>query len=227
MDPAPAKAGSNDNGEQSLQASRRPVLLIVGATLAVVLTVVIGVGTMPWPGDVALARITQSLFPAGPGWAQWLSHTAEAPREFVVLALVIALAAWWVGWRGGVLAIASFIGMWVLDKLLRLVIFQPRPDPSLIHVVGDHPPGSSFPSTFALIYGASFGYLAVLGAARARGGARVAALVIGIGLLVAGYGARIVLGAHWPSEVAVSYLLALVWAGFLLRWVPTIDAAPQ
>lgn len=225
MDPTLASAGSNDDRGQPMPASRRPMLPIVGTMLAVILTVVIGVGTMPWPGDVALARITQSVFPAGPGWAQWLSHTAEAPREFVVLALVIALAAWWVSWRGGVLAIASFIGMWVLDKLLRLVIFQPRPDPALIQVVG-HPTGSSFPSTFALIYGATFGYLAVLGAARARGGARLAALVIGIGLFVAGYGARIALGAYWPSELAVSYLLALLWAGFLLRWVPEGDANP-
>ncbi len=223
MNPASTEteADADDRAARVWSAPRRTRwLLIACALLAVALTIAIGVGPMPWPGDVPLARAIQALLLAGPGWAQWLSHTAEAPREFVVLAIVIALGAWWVNARGGLLAIASFVGMWILDKLLRLVIFKPRPDPSLIHVVGGHPPGSSFPSTFALIYGATFGYLALLGAARARGGTRVAALTIGIVLLVAGFGARVVLGAHWPSEVVVSYLVALVWADFLLRWVP-------
>lgn len=206
--------------------SSRGKLLLAASVFVAVLVVVVGITAMPWPGDVTLARATQALLPAGPGWAQWLSHTAEAPREFGVLIMVIALGAWWVSWRGGLLAIASFIGMWVLDKLLRLVIFQPRPDLALIHVAG-HPTGSSVPSTFALIYGATFGYLALPGAVRARGGTRIAALATGIVLLVAGYGARVVLGAHWPSEVAVSYLLALVWAGFLLRWVPSARTATK
>jgi len=197
----------------------REKLLLAASMFAAVLIVVIGITAMPWPGDVTLARATQALLPAGPGWAQWLSHTAEAPREFGVLVIVIALGAWWVSWRGGLLAIASFIGMWVLDKLLRLVIFQPRPDLALIHVAG-HPTGSSFPSTFALTYGATSAIWRCwvrCGRAAGRGLRRWRPASCCWSQATA----REWCWAHWPSEVAVSYLLALVWAGFLLRWVPS------
>jgi membrane-associated phospholipid phosphatase len=35
-------------------------------------------------------------------------------------------------------------------------------------------------------------------------------------LLFVGGSARIVLGAHWPSDVVASYLIGLVWAALLV-----------
>lgn len=195
--------------------------VLVGATLAaVVLTAAMGLTVVPWPGDVAVTRAVQALLPADTGWARWLSSTAGGSRAWALLVLVVLLASLLVNARAGLLAIVSFVGILGLDQGLRWLIFQPRPDPELVQVVG-RMSGSSFPSTFALVHGAAFGYLAMLGVARAAGRARVTALLcIGCTPLVAGLAARLVLGAHWPSEMLVSYLLALVWAGWLLMLVP-------
>jgi membrane-associated phospholipid phosphatase len=38
-------------------------------------------------------------------------------------------------------------------------------------------------------------------------------------LLLVGFAARIALGAHWPSDVILSYLIGLLWAGLLIRFV--------
>jgi membrane-associated phospholipid phosphatase len=34
-----------------------------------------------------------------------------------------------------------------------------------------------------------------------------------------GWTARIALGAHWPSDVLLSCLIALLWGAFLIRFV--------
>ena len=47
------------------------------------------------------------------------------------------------------------------------------------------------------------------------------ALLIGCGaLLILGWVARVALGAHWPSDVIVSYYLGLLWAALLIRFFP-------
>ena len=50
-----------------------------------------------------------------------------------------------------------------------------------------------------------------------RGGVR-ALIVILCGVLLAfGWIARVALGAHWPSDVIISYYLGLLWAAFIIR----------
>jgi undecaprenyl-diphosphatase len=119
------------------------------------------------------------------------------------------------GWRAAVFAAVCFAGLLLLGPSLQGVIARPRPSPSLVRVVGS-PSGYSFPSIFALTYAATVGYLAVLAWRAAAGRARwVVVLVCGL-LLFVGGSARIVLGAHWPSDVLASYLIGLVWAALLV-----------
>jgi membrane-associated phospholipid phosphatase len=75
-------------------------------------------------------------------------------------------------------------------------------------VVG-HPKGYAFPSIFGLIYGATFGYAGALALVRSRGVARTALCVVALIFLVGGIDARVVLGAHWPSDLVASYLFAM------------------
>jgi membrane-associated phospholipid phosphatase len=170
------------------------------------------------PGDVSITRVIQSVLPESKYWAQLLSSTAKTPWIFVLVAFTLVLSWVIAGWRAGLLAIASFVGLWLLGGWLGPVIAQPRPSPELVQVV-EATPGSAFPSIFAFNYAATIGFLAVLAMVRASGSFRWALLIICTSLLVIGGIARVDLAAHWPSDVAVSYLIGLLWATLLMRFI--------
>ena len=172
-----------------------------------------------FPGDVAVERWVQSLVPPNLNWAEAVSRTAEFPWVLLIMALIFALAWVLAGWRAALLSILSLVGMWVLGAGLGPVIARPRPSPELVRVFRPLT-GSSFPSLFALRYAATFGFLAVLAAMKSSG-ARRTGLLLGCGaLLLFGWVARVALGAHWPSDVIISYYLGLLWAAFLIRFSP-------
>ncbi len=171
-----------------------------------------------FPGDLAVARWVQSLAPPNLNWAAGVSRTAEFPGVLLILALVLALAWGLAGWRAALLAILSLVGMCVLGAWLGAVIGRPRPSPELVRVFRPLT-GSSFPSLFALRYAATFGFLAVLGARKSAGAWRAVLLTVCGALLLLGWVARVALGAHWPSDVALSYLIGLLWASLLVHFI--------
>jgi len=171
-----------------------------------------------FPGDLAVARWVQSQAPPNLNWAAGVSRTAEFPGVLVILALVLALSWGLAGWRAALLAILSLVGMWVLGAWLGPVIGRPRPSPELVRVFRPLT-GSSFPSLFALRYAATFGFLAVLGARKSAGAWRAVLLTVCGALLLLGWVARVALGAHWPSDVALSYLIGLLWASLLVHFI--------
>jgi membrane-associated phospholipid phosphatase len=170
-----------------------------------------------FPGDAAVERWVQSLFTTNLNWAEGVSRTAEFPWVLLILALVSALSWVLAGRRAALLAILSLLGMWVLGGVLGPFIARPRPSPELVRVFRPLT-GYSFPSLFALRYAATFGFLGVLALMKSSGALR-AGLSIGCGaLLLLGFAARVALGAHWPSDVALSYLIGLLWASLLVHF---------
>ncbi len=165
------------------------VLLIVAAT------------RMPYfPTDLLVARTLQSLafFPLS--WASSITATADKPWCFALLALV-AMVAWLLcGWRAALVALPVFFGLWLFGIWLSPLIAQPRPSPELIRVVG-HPKGYAFPSVFGLVYVATFGYLGLLVGTQCRGILRVLIPLVAVLAFLIAACARIVLGAHWPSDL--------------------------
>ena len=179
---------------------------------------IVGARSLPYyPGDVEVARFVNRVTPASTGWAQTISSTAKFPWKLVLIALSVGIASKLAGWRGALLALASFAGMWILGMWLGPLVGRPRPSPDLVHVA-EKLSGYSFPSIFCLTYASTLGFLAVLFARKARGALRMSAVIICCVLLLIGCAARVVLGAHWPSDVLLSYLVGLLWSCFLIRF---------
>jgi membrane-associated phospholipid phosphatase len=133
---------------------------------------------------------------------------------------VITVALSWIiaGWRAALLSLVSFGGMWMFGKFLGPAVGRPRPSAELIQVARQLS-GYSFPSIFALTYASTVGFLALLFAVKTSGALRMVAVALCCVLLLVGWIARIALGAHWPSDVVLSYLIALLWASLLIRFV--------
>jgi membrane-associated phospholipid phosphatase len=188
------------------------------ALFAAAVLLIIGARHFPYfPGDVAVTRFVQWVTPASTGWAQLISSTAKFPWNLALLAVTVGVSWRLAGWRAALFALACFAGMWLLGKWLGPLVARPRPSPNLVHVV-DKLSGYSFPSIFALTYASTIGFLVILFVRKASGAIRISASVICFGLLLIGWAARIALGAHWPSDVILSYLIGLLWAALLIRF---------
>jgi membrane-associated phospholipid phosphatase len=189
------------------------------ALFAVAALLTIGARYWPYfPSDVAVTRFVQSIAPTSTGWAQWISSSAKFPWNFLLIAVTIGLSWKLAGWRAALLALASFAGMWILGKWLGPLVARPRPSPDLIHVA-EKLSGYAFPSIFALTYASTIGFLVVLLIRKASGLIRTTVIIMCCLLLLIGWAARIALGAHWPSDVILSYLIGLLWAALLIHFV--------
>jgi len=190
---------------------------IVLFALAVLLTV----AAKHWPyfpGDVQVTLLVQSLAPASTIWAQWISSTAKFPWSLILLAVTVGLSWRFAGRRAALLAVVAFLGMWALGKWLGPLVARPRPSSDLVRVP-EQLSGTSFPSIFALVYSSTIGFLAILFARKTSGPLREMAVLVCCVLLFVGWVARIALGAHWPSDVILSYLIGLLWATLLMRFI--------
>jgi membrane-associated phospholipid phosphatase len=189
------------------------------ALLAVSVILVIWAGyASHFPGDVSIALFVQGITSPAPEWAKWITTTAKFPWNFVILCITVLLSWRLAGWRAALLALACFAGMWVVGKGLGPLVARLRPSPDLIHVAKKLS-GYSFPSGFALTYASTIGFLAVLFGQQTSGFLRAAAIAVCSALLAIGWAARVALGAHWPSDVLLSYLIGLLWACFLVRFL--------
>ena len=171
-----------------------------------------------FPGDVAVERWVQATVPQNLNWAEGVSRAGQFPWVLLILALVLALSRALAGWRAAALSMISLVGLLALGNwVLSPAIARPRPSPELVRVFRPFS-GYGFPSLSALVFAATFGFLAILAAVKSSGWRR-ACLLLGCGaLLILGGAARIALGAHWPSDVLISYYLGLLWSACLIRF---------
>ena len=190
---------------------------------AAVVTLVAGAQArlLPYlPGDVAVERAVQALSP-GTGWVAPVLTTASAPLKFVLMALAV-LAAWRLAGLRAALVVVAAIGLeQAFGESSKRLFARPRPSGQLVAVMGA-PSGFSFPSTFMTLYGVTVGALAVLAWRLKASPARTAVLVMSVVLLAVAAAARIVPGAHWPSDALGTYAVCLSWlaAAFSAVGVP-------
>lgn len=189
--------------------------------LAAVVTVLIGVAVWMEPyfaGDVQAARALQAALPDPGWWATPISDLAPAPARYYVMATTLVLSFVVAGWRG-LLIVAGFILLEQYGAESTKAIFaRPRPSRDLIAVTGN-PSGYSFPSTTITFFSVTFGALALLAARRRKAPYRWPTFTLAAAMLALGCLARVVLGAHWPSDVILTAVICLSWIGAATRLV--------
>lgn len=190
-----------------------PFLLALGVSVLVLTAVAL---EPSFAGDVSVARAVQAVSP-GTGWATAVTSLATAPNKYVVMALAVVLSWLLAGWKGAAIAIAAIAIEQTFGEASKNIAQRPRPSRDLIAVVGS-PSGFSFPSTFTTFVAVTFGTVMLL--AR-RSPARTAPFVMGVSalMIVAGWGARVALGAHWPSDVVLTTVVCLAWVWAAVRAV--------
>jgi membrane-associated phospholipid phosphatase len=208
--PVEAKAR---NGSSEVSVVR---LALLAATAAATVLLVVEASRRPYfPTDLFVTRAIQSLGLMPVSVATWMTAIADAPWCFALVALT-SVAAWMIsGWRAALLALPIFLGLLLFGLWLSPHIAQPRPSPNLITVIG-HPKGYSCPSISGLVYASTFGYLGLLAAVRLHGAGAIVIPILAAAILISAACARIVLGAHWPSDLLASYFMGFLWIELLL-----------
>jgi membrane-associated phospholipid phosphatase len=188
------------------------------------LVVPIAMFTPRLPGDPQLARAIQGLgIPSSP--AAWITSFAVRPVVYGVMGVGLVLATWRGRLRGFVAA-ALLIGLWwYIGEPIKEIVKRPRPTAAFVDVVRPSS-GYSFPSTFATTWFSAWLPVAIYSW---RSRQRSAGLAVAIGawlLVVAGAWARIRMGAHWPSDLLMTF--AMVWATFSLLEIAVdrLDTTP-
>lgn len=140
-----------------------------------------------------------------------VTHLGD-PLVVTVLAVVAALACWLLGRRrDAVYLLAVRLVVVVLGYLLKEVVARARP--SLPEPVA-HAGGYSFPSGHALGAAAMYASLAVVAAGVLRRRWRPLLVAVAVVVPMAVATTRVLLGVHFPSDVAAG--LVLGWAVALL-----------
>jgi hypothetical protein len=173
------------------------------------------------PGDVAVAHAVQGLSP-GTAWVAPFVSTASAPLKYGLMAIAV-LGAWRLaGIRAVLVVVAAIVLEQTFAESSKALFGRPRPSRQLVAVMGN-PTGLSFPSTFVTLYSVTVGALVVLAWRVRPSTPRTAVLAVGVVVLVVAAGARVVPGAHWPSDAVGTYAICLAWlaAAFSATGVPS------
>ncbi len=130
-----------------------------------------------------------------------------------VIVVLLSIYGFVIGKRHApLLLLVSTVGGVLLSYLFKVIILRPRPDPLLIHQVGNFVWSDSFPSGHVMGAISLYGFLLYIVYSQLKPGF-LRKMVIGICvvMIVLMGISRIYLGAHWFSDVLGAYLIGFVW----------------
>jgi membrane-associated phospholipid phosphatase len=144
-----------------------------------------------------------------------LVSALHAPRAIVVVTVLVALAlAWRREWADMLTVLVVVFGGATLNHLLKHGLQRARPafgEPST------GPSDFSFPSGHVANATLLYGVVAALLICRFRAGPMKIGIVLGAALVVAAVAlSRLVLGAHYPSDVLAALLVGVAWLALCL-----------
>lgn len=202
---------------------------ILLALAAAGLSVAVEMHGTPLPGDVELTRRIQRLgeLDRNAGWIN------AAPSFLWIAAIGAALLAAFgrrVGWRPArpgaarefLSALAVAVVLVLGDRLLKEIFRSPRPVSAFGVSIQGTFEGYGFPSGHVYSDVLMYGLLAVMAPAWLPRRAVFPVRAVMAGIIVLAGPARVVVGAHWPSDTLGGYLwggAALCLALWFGRWV--------
>lgn len=162
-------------------------------------------------------------------WLLIAARTATALGSPVVVdvvaavVVVVLLVLRW--WRAAVVVALARAGELVCESVVKVLVARPRP--ALVDPVA-HASGYSFPSGHAGGSAAVYGALALLGVAGVARWTRLMLMTAAALLVGAVAVSRVLLGVHYPSDVAAGVALGLAWvsAAALLVSLPRSARTP-
>jgi membrane-associated phospholipid phosphatase len=200
-----------------VQSVRFPARLLGGITTScvVVFAVLAGLVASRWPLLLAGDQAAEGAAHGDVLAQHWLLIAAKTATAIgspvvvdVVAAVVVVVLLVLKCWRGAVVVALARVGELVCESLVKVLVARPRP--ALVDPVTS-PSGYSFPSGHAGGSAAVYGALALLGVAVVARSARLM-LVIGAALLIGAVAvSRVLLGVHYPSDIAAGVALGLAW----------------
>jgi membrane-associated phospholipid phosphatase len=206
-------------------AARRwlgPLCLVALALFIVNTYLVLTSQVRPGGLDLPITRFVQA-FPWGP--LTYLMNatniTSGVIQDGVAVIVVIALLVY--DRRAGYLMALGAIATGI-DLLLKLTIQRPRPTAGLVTILNTSS-GYSYPSGHAVFFTWMYFMLAAALSPKVAPRLRPLLWISAWFLILMACLGRVWAGAHWPSDVAGGFLLALAWSAFVLwlpeRWLPS------
>jgi membrane-associated phospholipid phosphatase len=150
----------------------------------------------------------------------WIGDAKGFVVEVIVFIVILI-----VNRRAWIFAVAASTTAFWYFALNRLIL-RPRPTTAQVLHVTEHPGASSFPSgheifivTLTTVLMLGLGYRFLPRRTRPIGWLLVALTAISCAI------ARVYTGAHWPTDVLASMLIAAGWLAFLVSFRPISDGA--
>lgn len=147
---------------------------------------------------------------------------------WIVTAIGLAYLASRQRWRLCAYLASTAAGGAIIVSVLKALVDRPRPM-IVAHLVDVRT--ASFPSGHAMDSAFVYGSLAIVMAAQARRGRRATVATSVAMLLIFAIGAsRIILGVHWPTDVAAGWAIGLGWTAIVTQifvWTDNLNSAPS
>lgn len=215
--------------------------LLLAATGLLVTATLLGVGAKgrgPLPGDLAISRSLQQLVPYNGSVKAAVGYVGSLVGWLPIIAFAVVLLLR--RWRdAALLALAGLTTLYFAEDSLKSLFVRPRPAAEYVSVY-EAARGLSFPSGTAL---RTMAILAVVGYLKwqvgkanefssSRAPSRLYSLLFAfcLSLLLVGNAARVLVGAHWVSDIIGGWGLGAGWALVLCalhQWLTSRGASEQ
>ena len=180
-------------------------VLIVASLFALVASITVAVtefGRVDRLDAQASARAQEHMTPERTGWAEHLANLASTRTALIVTIVGALVLLFTRHWRGALALALVFPVTQGAVQLIKVIVERPRPEVT----AGAEAQGFSFPSAHSATSVAVYATIAfILIRASRHGHSRVAVASLAAALALAVGFSRVLLGAHYPTDVLAGW----------------------